>query len=249
MTIALDGLRSDVRDLCIIHAAERYVVIDKPAGLLSVPGKGPEKQDCAVARVRERFPHATGPMVVHRLDMDTSGLLIVALDAPAQRELSMRFAAREVEKRYVALLDGIVEADSGEVRLPLRPDVENRPVQIVDFVHGNEAITRWKVLSREVDRTRVEMTPLTGKTHQLRVHAAVPRDAIVMPDGSRTGGIGHAIVGDVLYGPDAASNGADLPVQRDGHPPRESRLMLHAAHLALATPGEGWMEFRSGAEF
>lgn len=234
-----------MRDLRIIHATERYVVVDKPAGLLSVPGKGPEKQDCAVARVRERFPRATGPMVVHRLDMDTSGLLIVALDAEGQRELSMRFAAREVEKRYVALLDGIVEQNCGEVRLPLRPDVENRPVQIVDFVHGNEAITEWKVVSREIDRTRVEMTPLTGKTHQLRVHAAVPRDAIVMPDGSRTGGIGHAIVGDVLYGREAR----DTSLLSDGNATRESRLMLHAAYLALTTPGEGWMEFRSAPEF
>lgn len=224
-----------MRDLRVIHAAGRYVVIDKPAGLLSVPGKGTDKQDCAVARVRAMFPRATGPMVVHRLDMETSGLLIVALDAEAQRELSMRFAAREVEKRYVALLEGVVAADGGTIRLPLRPDVENRPVQIVDFVHGNEAITRWQVRAREVDRTRVHFEPLTGKTHQLRVHAAVPPDAIVLDDGTRTGGIGHAIVGDVLYGTGLG----------DAAP----RLMLHAERLALTTPGEGWREFESPPEF
>jgi tRNA pseudouridine32 synthase / 23S rRNA pseudouridine746 synthase len=175
-----------LEEMRVILATDRFVVIDKPSGLLSVPGKGEHKQDCVPARVRLLFPKATGPLVVHRLDMETSGLLVLGLDADAQRELSGQFERRETEKRYIALLRGDVAQDQGEVSLPIRPDIDNRPYQIVDHVHGRPAITRYRVLSREIDRTRVEFTPVTGRSHQLRVHAAL--------------GMGCPIVGDVLYG-------------------------------------------------
>jgi tRNA pseudouridine32 synthase/23S rRNA pseudouridine746 synthase len=178
-----------VDDLRIVLAAERFVVADKPSGMLSVPGKGPEKQDCVASRVRARFPGATGPLIVHRLDMETSGLLVLGLDAEAQRELSGQFERRETQKRYIALLEGSVAQDQGEITLPIRLDVDRRPYQIVDHEQGREAVTRYRVLSREIDRTRVEFTPLTGRTHQLRVHAA--------------SGLSCPIVGDVLYGRDS----------------------------------------------
>jgi tRNA pseudouridine32 synthase/23S rRNA pseudouridine746 synthase len=174
------------QELRIVLQGERFVVVDKPSGMLSVPGKGPDKQDCVPARVRAMFPEATGPLVVHRLDMETSGLLVLGLDEEAQRELSGQFERRETEKKYLALLEGAVAQDSGEVSLPIRLDVERRPYQIVDHVHGREAVTRYRVLSHEIDRTRVEFVPVTGRTHQLRVHAAA--------------GLACPIVGDVLYG-------------------------------------------------
>jgi tRNA pseudouridine32 synthase / 23S rRNA pseudouridine746 synthase len=200
-----------VEDPRIVLASERFVVVDKPTGMLSVPGKGPEKQDCVAARVRAGFPRATGPLIVHRLDMETSGLLVLGLDADAQRELSGQFERRETEKTYIALLDGSVVQDEGEIRLPMRLDIERRPFQVVDQVHGRQAVTRYRVLSREIDRTRVEFTPLTGRTHQLRVHAAA--------------GLSCPIVGDVLYGRDGGVGG--------------ERLMLHASFLAFVDPGTG----------
>lgn len=209
-----------IRTVPIVHAASRFVVVDKPAGMLSVPGKGEEKADCALSRLRAMFPGATGPMVVHRLDMDTSGLLVVALDEDAQRDLSDQFARRVVEKSYIALLDGSLAGDQGVIDLPMRADIEHRPMQIVDHIHGRPAITRWRVLAREIDRTRVEMSPHTGRTHQLRLHAAA--------------GLLAPILGDVLYG-----DGASVP-----------RLMLHATGLSFLEPGTGRrMEFESPAPF
>ena len=199
-------------DLDIVHRGERLVVVDKPPGLLSVPGKGEENQDCAVARVRAMFPSATGPMVVHRLDMDTSGLLIVALDAEAQRDLSMQFERREVEKCYTALVDGAVGVESGTVDVPIRMDPTNRPYQVVDRSHRRPAVTCYKVLSFETDRTRLELIPQTGRTHQLRVHCAH---------------MGHPILGDVLYGPQPRT-GESAP-----------RLMLHANMLTFTDPQTG----------
>ncbi len=201
----------------VVHAADRYVVIDKPSGLLSVPGK--VTQDCAAWRVRLMFPGATGPMVVHRLDMETSGLMVLGLDEGAQRELSMQFESRFVEKQYVAELEGEPPGESGEVRLPLRPDINNRPVQIVDFTHGMRAHTSWKLLDRRENSSRVLFSPVTGRTHQLRVHAATPKDAF----GEKGGGMGCPILGDGLYGTRASA----------------PRLMLHASRLAFNEPGTG----------
>lgn len=190
----------------------KYVVVDKPAGFLSVPGKGADKQDCVAARVRAAFPDASGPLVVHRLDMDTSGLLVFGLDAPAQRHLSRQFERRTVEKAYTALVAGVPGAETGVIDVPMRADIENRPVQVVDFERGRSAVTCWRVEAIEPDRTRLRLEPRTGRTHQLRVHCAH---------------MGWPILGDVLYGPQ--------PRTADAAP----RLLLHAAELAFLDPSDG----------
>jgi tRNA pseudouridine32 synthase / 23S rRNA pseudouridine746 synthase len=192
----------------IIAQTNRYVVVDKPSGLLSVPGKGPDKADCVASRIRLMFPDALGPVTIHRLDMDTSGLLVVALDPETHRSISMQFEAREVEKTYVALLAGDVKGESGTIDEPLRTDIDNRPYQIIDHTHGRRAITDWRVLARETDRTRVEFIPRTGRTHQLRVHAAHRR------------GLNCPILGDRLYGDETSA----------------PRLMLHAETLSFIDP-------------
>lgn len=206
----------------ILHAAPRFVVAVKPAGMLTVPGKGQEKQDCLVARVRSMFPGASGPMIVHRLDMETSGVVVLALDRESQRDLSAQFERRDVEKAYVALLAGDLPADEGVVDLPLRPDLCRRPHQVPDWARGRTAITRFRVLGREIDRTRVLFNPFTGRTHQIRVHAADRR------------GLGHPILGDGLYG-DATT---------------APRLMLHARTIAFREPGgPRRVEFTSESPF
>ncbi|HED54284.1 MAG TPA: RluA family pseudouridine synthase [Phycisphaerales bacterium] len=215
----------DPSDIRIIHEDERFVVVDKPAGLLSVPGRGHDKADCVASRVLDLYPAASGPMIVHRLDMDTSGLIVLGLDRGAQRHLSVEFQKRRVEKHYIALVDGSVESEAGEIDLPLRVDWPNRPRQIVCFESGKPAVTRFRVLARETDRTRLRLEPVTGRTHQLRVHMADPR------------GLGRPILGDTLYAMDAA---------RDDHP----RLMLHAAKLCFRPPGKRkMMDFVSQPPF
>ncbi len=204
----------DLQPLVIVHATDRFVVVSKPAGLLSVPGKGDEHQDCVAARVQRMFPQATGPLTVHRLDMDTSGLIVVGLDAEAQRDLSRQFESRGVEKRYIALVGGEVRGESGTIELPVRPDLTNRPYQVADPEHHRPAVTGWRVVSHEGGRSRLELIPHTGRTHQLRVHCAHPAPA----------GLGHAILGDVLYGPQ--------PRTGDAAP----RLMLHASYLSFTDP-------------
>ena len=169
-------------DIEVLHADDTLVVVDKPAGLLAVPGRGPDKQDCAASRAQRLWPDA---LVVHRLDMATSGLLVFARGAPAQRLLSTAFADRAVAKTYVALVHGEPPAEAGEVALPLRADWPNRPRQTADASGGKPALTRWRVLKREGSRTRLELEPVTGRTHQLRVHLQA---------------IGHPMVGDRLYG-------------------------------------------------
>ena len=218
-------------ELPVIFATDRFVVIDKPSGVLSVPGIGPEKQDCVISRIKAMFPNATGPMMVHRLDMDTSGLLVVGLDPESQRQLSSQFEARTVAKRYFALLEPATEGLelplSGTITLPLRLDVDRRPYQIVDFALGRSAVTHYEFLERSASGQRIAFTPITGRTHQLRVHAATP-SRVFANDPDRTsahsqGGLGAAIQGDPLYG------------SRGGH----CRLMLHAAELAFDDPATG----------
>jgi tRNA pseudouridine32 synthase/23S rRNA pseudouridine746 synthase len=156
--------------------------------------------------LRARYPGATGPLVVHRLDLDTSGLMLVAKDLETYAVLQRKFAERTIDKRYVAWLDGEVRGERGTIELPLRVDLDDRPRQIVDENHGKSAITEWQVAERANGRTRVVLTPRTGRAHQLRVHAAHPR------------GLAAPIVGDRLYGrPDA-------------------RLMLHAEAIGLVHP-------------
>jgi len=195
--------------LSLVHEDAWLVVIDKPEGLLSVPGKDEAVADSVLARLRARYPDATGPLLVHRLDLDTSGLLVAARDARTHAALQRQFLHRDVDKRYVAWVEGPVVGDEGLIELPLRVDLEDRPRQIHDPVHGKAATTRWRVLERRGTRTRVAFFPLTGRTHQLRVHAAHPL------------GLGAPIVGDRLYGHEAA------------------RLLLHAEALAFTHPGTG----------
>ncbi|GAB4384400.1 MAG: RluA family pseudouridine synthase [Phycisphaerales bacterium] len=201
----------------IVLEHPRFVVIDKPAGMLSVPGRSPDHEPCACAHVARLFPNASGPMICHRLDQATSGLLVFALDPDAQRFLSLQFQRRRAIKRYIALLRGRPSGNRGTIELPLRTDWPRRPRQMVDFVHGKQALTHWRTLDESAPpargevRTRVEFCPITGKTHQLRVHAAWPAEQ---------GGLGCPIVGDVLYDPD--------------HP--AERLMLHASELTITDP-------------
>jgi len=210
-------------ELKVVLVSKRFLVVDKPSGLLSVPGKGEQNQDCVARRAKVLVPQATGPFVVHRLDMETSGLMVLARDADAHRHLSRQFEARAVTKVYEAVLLGEVQGESGTISLPIRPDIDRRPYQIVDWENGREAVTRWRVLKREPAtdgspaRTRVQFEPITGRTHQLRVHAAYPRAG----GGSGKGGLGCPIVGDTLYGDGAASG---------------PRLLLHAKLLGFIDP-------------
>ncbi len=188
------------------------MVVAKPCGLLSVPGRSGLLRDSVQTRLRQRLPDATGPLVVHRLDLDTSGLLLVAKDLVTHAALQRQFARRELHKRYVAWVAGVVVGDHGTIELALRPDLDDRPRQLHDPVHGKAAHTSWRVLAREAGRTRVELVPHSGRTHQLRVHAAHPR------------GLAAAVVGDRLYGTDAAA---------------EPRLLLHAESLTFVHPATG----------
>lgn len=203
-------MRGSAEQLAIVHADPAFVVVDKPAGMLSVPGRGPDKTDCVPAVLRQMFPHATGPMTVHRLDMDTSGLMVVALSTYAQRYLSVQFERRRVEKSYCALVEGVVHRDFGTIDLPIRPDWPNRPRQMVCPERGKASRTAYRVLTIETDRTRLELTPITGRTHQLRVHLAHEM------------GLGRPIIGDPLYGRGLESG---------------PRLMLHATRLSFRPPG------------
>lgn len=167
----------------VLHADDRLVLIDKPAGLLSVPGKGAGLADCAEARLRTQFPDA---LLVHRLDMDTSGVMVFARDRAAQRHLGLQFERRHVTKTYVARVAGVLKEEAGEIDLPLIADWPNRPLQKVCHETGRPALTRWRVLEREPGgTTRLLLMPLTGRSHQLRLHLAA---------------IGHAILGDRFYG-------------------------------------------------
>jgi len=168
----------------IIHSDEAMVAVNKPSGLLTVPGRGADKQDCLFHRLLESFPDA---LMVHRLDMDTSGLVIFARSPDAQRNLSMQFEKREIEKTYIALVEGVLEQDEGLVDYPMRKDMEQRlpPKHLVDCVRGKKAVTEWRVIERRDTTTRVALFPKTGRSHQLRVHMQ---------------SLGHPIVGDPIYG-------------------------------------------------
>lgn len=198
----------------VLHADAHLVAVDKPSGLLSVPGRGEAHHDSALIRLQECF----GPLwVVHRLDMDTSGVIVYARSREAAASLGRSFERRQTAKRYLAWVQGQPAPDNGEIDLPLRLDWPHRPRQIVDPVAGKPSQTRWRVLAREAHRSRLALEPLTGRSHQLRVHLAA---------------IGHPIEGDRFYGP-LASNGAGLV-----RPDQPGRLMLHAWRLSLRHPAE-----------
>jgi len=199
---------ADLSDWQCLHADEDLLVVAKPAGWLSVPGRGPDKQDCLLSRVHQRFPQA---LVVHRLDQASSGLMLFALNTDTQRQLSMAFEARQVEKTYLAWVEGLlpIHEDWQTIDLPIQADWERRPLRIIAPA-GQASQTRWRCIAHHAEETGslLELQPLTGRTHQLRVHLQA---------------IGHPIWGDRLYAP--------LEVQN-----RSPRLMLHAHTLAFTHP-------------
>jgi tRNA pseudouridine32 synthase/23S rRNA pseudouridine746 synthase len=195
----------------LLHADAQLLVVDKPAGLLCVPGRGADKQDCLSARMQACY---TDALVVHRLDMATSGICLMARGPQAQRAMSRAFAQREVGKRYEAVVHGLVAEDSGAIDLPIAADWPNRPLRIIDPVRGKPSLTRWQVLARDTETgtTRLSLEPVTGRSHQLRVHLLA---------------IGHAIVGDTLY------------VYGAPHQAEAPRLLLHACDIRFAHPSTG----------
>lgn len=209
-------------DPAVLFADAALVALDKPAGLLSVPGRGASKQDCLATRAQALFPDA---LVVHRLDMATSGVMLMARGVDAQRILSAAFARRAVHKRYVAVVAGRVQPDRGDINLPLGPDWPNRPMQRVDLERGKPSLTRYRVLAFDAlsHTTRLALEPVTGRSHQLRVHLLA---------------LGHPIVGDTLYAP------------AQGSLPAAERLLLHACEISFAHPvGTAWLTLSSAAPF
>ena len=202
----------------IIYEDDVILVINKPAEFLSVPGK--EITDSVYTRIKKKYPTATGPIIVHRLDMSTSGILVLTKTKEANKLLQLQFINRTIKKRYVALLDGNVREDSGVINLPLRVDLDDRPRQLVDFTYGKTAETRWNVVERKNNKTRIHFYPITGRTHQLRVHSA------------HKNGLNTPIVGDDLYGK------------------KENRLHLHAEFIEFTHPkSKDLMSFTVEAEF
>jgi tRNA pseudouridine32 synthase/23S rRNA pseudouridine746 synthase len=228
LTHMLNGIKMDdnlllenlaeKQELRIIYEDDVLIVVNKPTEFLSVPGK--EINDSVYTRIKEKYPDATGPLIVHRLDMSTSGILLLTKTKEANKVLQSQFINRTIKKRYVALLDGYLVENSGTIQLPLRLDLEDRPKQLVDFEFGKNAETNWEVIQREDGKTRVYFYPITGRTHQLRVHAA------------HKDGLNTPIVGDDLYGN------------------KTNRLHLHAEFIEFIHPSTNEkMSFRVEAEF
>jgi len=195
---------SEHQEIAVIYEDDELIVVNKPAEFLSVPGK--EISDSVYTRMKEKYPEATGPLIVHRLDMSTSGILVLTKTKEAHKILQSQFIKRTVKKRYVALLDGKIQEKSGKISLPIRLDLDDRPKQLVDFEFGKKAETFWEIIQIENDKTRVYFYPITGRTHQLRVHAAHKK------------GLNAPIVGDDLYGKKA------------------TRLCLHAEFIEFVHP-------------
>ncbi len=206
------------KSIDIVFEDEALLVIQKPAEFLSVPGKN--IRDSVFQRIQDRFPDASGPLIVHRLDMSTSGLMLIAKSKETHKFLQHQFIKRSIKKRYVALLDGEIREDEGTIDLPLRVDLDDRPRQLVCYEHGKSARTHWKVIDRKNQQTRVHFFPITGRTHQLRVHAAHPL------------GLNTAIIGDDLYGR------------------KMDRLHLHAEFIEFTHPvSREVMQFEVAPEF
>lgn len=205
--------------LSIVYQDDDLLIVNKPSGLLTVPGKDPKHADCLIARINRVFPTAK---IVHRLDMATSGIICLAMHKEAHRNLSIQFQDRKTAKRYIARVFGKLEQETGTVDLPLICDWPNRPKQMVDHDNGKPSLTHFKVLKYEGNATRVELTPITGRSHQLRVHML---------------SLGHPILGDKLYAhPEAFA--------------MAPRLQLHAEMLTLAHPASGeTLIFEAAPEF
>lgn len=199
------------QELPVLHLSRQLIILDKPSGLLTVPGRGSEKSDCLLTRVQAKFPDA---MIVHRLDMATSGIVVMGRGAHYQRALSILFQERQVMKRYQALVDGQwTGSDAGEIDQPLIADWPNRPKQKIDALIGRPSLTRYRVIGTDTARnaTRIELLPVTGRSHQLRVHMEAA---------------GHPILGDDLYGTEISRAKAE-------------RLMLHACFIGFPHPDTG----------
>lgn len=217
-------------ELDVVFVDDHLIILNKPSGLLSVPGRGEDKQDCLIARAQSQWPEA---LTVHRLDMATSGLMVIARGPETQRKLSHAFEIREVSKSYEAIVSGVLQAqatDSADpaerwqdIQMPLLIDWPNRPKSKVDWEHGKPSHTQWRVMGSALgNATRVELKPITGRTHQLRLHMMA---------------IGHAILGDALYAP------PEVQAQ-------SSRLLLHARILRFKHPVTAkWMVFESKVPF
>ncbi len=202
----------------IIYEDDELLVINKPAEFLSVPGK--TIQDSVYQRMKIQFPKATGPLIVHRLDMSTSGLMLIAKTKDTHKNLQRQFIKRTVKKRYVALLDGLVKENEGIIDIPLRLDIDDRPRQLVCYEHGKSARTKWEVIERKNNQTKIHFYPITGRTHQLRVHSA------------HSTGLNIPIIGDDLYGT------------------KSNRLHLHAESVEFEHPiSKDLMSFTIDAEF
>ena len=224
----LEGIKMDENPLLtnpaegktidIVYEDNVMLVINKPAEFLSVPGKSIE--DSVYLRIKQSYPRATGPLIVHRLDMSTSGLMVIALSREVHKNLQRQFIKRTVKKRYVALLEGLIKEDEGIIDLPLRVDLDDRPRQLVCYEHGKPASTQWQVIQRKNNQTKVYFYPITGRTHQLRVHSAHLK------------GLNTPILGDDLYGNKA------------------NRLHLHAEYIEFNHPvTKQLMHFQIEAEF
>ena len=196
----------------IIKPNKHYLFVAKPAGLLSIPGRHEENKDCLITRLQSHHKSKTAT-IVHRLDMATSGIMVVALSKAAHREISRQFEHRETQKNYIAMVDGIVGKDEGVIDLPMIADWPNRPKQKIDYDEGKKAITEWQVLDRDHknNRTRLKLIPVTGRSHQLRLHCLE---------------LGHPILGCNLYHNNGSENKAN-------------RLLLHAETLTITDPKSG----------
>lgn len=203
----------------ILYADEQLIVINKPSGLLSVPGKSEQNKECVLTHLHKTHPEA---LIVHRLDMDTSGIMVLAMNKQAHRSLSIQFQDRKVNKKYYALCAGRLLTKAGYIQLPMRCDWDRRPKQIIDFNHGRSAQTHWQIMTQFKNHFSVELSPITGRSHQLRLHMK---------------SLGHPILGDNLY--------AD-PVSIAEH----SRLMLHAGELEFSHPEtQQILKIKSSPEF
>ena len=217
-------------ELDVVFVDDHLVILNKPSGLLSVPGRGEDKQDCLIARAQSQWPEA---LTVHRLDMATSGLMVIARGPETQRKLSHAFEIREVSKSYEAIVSGVLQAQATDpadpaerwqdIQMPVLIDWPNRPKSKVDWEHGKPSHTQWRVMGSALgNATRVELKPITGRTHQLRLHMMA---------------IGHAILGDALYAPPEVQA-------------LSSRLLLHARILRFKHPVTAkWMVFESKVPF
>ena len=192
------------KEIEIVYEDDVLVVLNKPSDLLSVPGKN--IKDCVLNRMITRYPNASGPLIVHRLDMATSGIMLIAKTKEAHDHLQKQFINRTITKRYTAILDGVIDQSSGIIDLPLRVDLDDRPRQLVCYKNGKSSRTRFEVVGIEDEKTRIHFYPITGRTHQLRVHA------------SHFKGLNTPIIGDDLYGI------------------KDTRLKLHAAYIAFKHP-------------